>query len=103
MSEPAHLYDQIASNKRKSVLLMISAVLLLAVLGFVFGEYYRAPVSGMLAASGFAAFYLLISYFAGDKLVMLSMGAREIQKEDNPKLFDVVEEMAIAAGLPMPK
>jgi heat shock protein HtpX len=103
MEAPEHLYDQIARNKRNSVLLMISAVLLLAVLGFVFGTYYKAPVSGMLVAAGAAAIYLLISWYAGDQIVMLSMGAREIEKKDNPQLFNVVEEMAIAAGLPMPK
>jgi heat shock protein HtpX len=100
---PVHLYDQIARNKRNSVLLMISAVLLLAVLGFVFGAYYDAPISGMLVAAGAAAIYLLISYYAGDKIVMLSMGAHEIEKRDNPQLFNVVEEMSIAAGLPIPR
>lgn len=103
MEAPVHLYDQIARNKRNSVLLMISAVLLLAVLGFVFGAYYDAPVSGMLVAAGAALIYLLISYYGGDAIVRLSMGANEIEKKDNPQLFNVVEEMAIAAGLPMPK
>jgi len=103
MDTPTHLYDQIAGNKRKSALLMISAVLLLAAVGFIFGLYYKSPISGMLTASGFAAFYLLITYYAGDKIVMLSMGAREISKPDNPQLFNVVEEMSIAAGIPMPK
>ncbi|HEX5036033.1 MAG TPA: M48 family metallopeptidase [bacterium] len=103
MEPPVHLYDQIARNKRNSVLLMTSAVLLLAVLGFVFGAYYEAPISGMLVASGAATIYLLISWYAGSSLVMLSMGAREIEKREYPQLFNIVEEMAIASGLPMPK
>jgi heat shock protein HtpX len=100
---PVHLYDQISSNKRKSVLLMISAFLLLAALGFVFGGAYDVPIEGLLVAVGFASLYLWISYAAGSRLVMLSMGGREIEKKDNPQLFNVVEEMSIAAGLPMPR
>jgi heat shock protein HtpX len=103
MEPPVHLYDQIARNKRNSVLLMISAFLLLTVLGFVFGTLYEAPVSGVLVAVGFAAIYLAISYFAGSRIVMMTMGGHEIQKKDNPVLFNVVEEMSIAAGLPMPR
>jgi heat shock protein HtpX len=82
---------------------MISAFLLLTVLGFVFGATQDAPVSGVVVAVGAASVYLAVSYWAGSRLVMLSMGGREIQKKDNPVLFNVVEEMAIAAGLPMPR
>jgi heat shock protein HtpX len=100
---PEHLYDQIARNKRNSVLLMISAFLLLTVLGFVFGAAYGDPTTGIVLAVGGAAVYLAISYSAGSRLVMMSMGGKEIQKSDSPELFNVVEEMAIAAGLPMPR
>src|SRR3989338_2063607 len=103
MDQPVHLYDQIGRNKRNYILLMVSAVLLLAVLGYVFGAYYGSPLGGLLTASGFAVFYLLITYYAGSGIVMLSMGAKEIARPDNPQLFNVVEEMSIAAGLPMPK
>lgn len=103
MQPPVHLYDQIARNKRNSVFLMISAFLLLTVLGFVFGATQDAPVSGVVIAVGAAAIYLAVSYWAGSRLVMLSMGGHEIQKKDHPVLFNVVEEMAIAAGLPMPR
>jgi len=100
---PVHLYDQIASNKRNSVLLMISAFLLLTVLGFVFGATQDAPISGVVVAVGFAAVYLLISYYAGSRIVMMTMGGREITKADYPILFNIVEEMKIASGLPMPR
>lgn len=103
MQPPEHLYDQIARNKRNSVLLMISAFLLLTVLGFVFGATYDAPVSGVVIAVGFASLYLLISYTAGARIVMMTMGGREIGKADNPMLFNIVEEMKIASGLPMPR
>ncbi len=98
-----HLYDQIARNKRNSVLLMISAFLLLTLLGFVFGAANGDPLTGAALAVGGAAVYLAISYSAGSRIVMMSMGGKEIQKSDSPELFNVVEEMAIAAGLPMPR
>lgn len=82
---------------------MAASILLLGLIGFVFGQYYGAPVEGMVVASGAAAIYLLICYAAGSRIVMLSMGGKEIQKSDNPQLFNVVEEMSIAAGLPMPR
>ena len=100
---PVHLYDQIRGNKRRSVFLMISAILLLGLIGLVFGAYYGAPVEGMVVASGAAMIYLLVSYAAGSRVVMISMGAKEIQKADNQQLSNVVEEMAIASGLPVPR
>lgn len=103
MAQPAHLYDQISRNKRNSVFLIIGIVLLLTIVGFVFGASYGDPTIGLAMAAGFALLYAAIGYWAGDGIVLLSMGAKEIAKPDNPQLFNVVEEMSIAAGLPMPK
>jgi heat shock protein HtpX len=43
------------------------------------------------------------SYYGSDKLVLKMTGAKVIQREDNPELFNVIEEVVIASGLPMPK
>jgi heat shock protein HtpX len=43
------------------------------------------------------------SYYGSDKLVLKMTGAKLIQREDNPELFNVIEEVVIASGLPMPK
>ena len=45
----------------------------------------------------------LASYYAGDKVALATSGARRIQKEDNPYLFRIIENLAITAGLPLPK
>lgn len=45
----------------------------------------------------------LIGYYSGDKIVLATSGAQEIQKKDNPQLWNIVENLAITAGLPMPK
>src|SRR5262249_26230156 len=58
-------------------------------------------VGGVAAAIAFLL--SLISYYQGDQMVLAIYGARLIQPHDDPELFNVVEEMAIAAGIPMPK
>lgn len=99
----AHLYEQIARNKRKSWLLVVIVTALFAALGYLFGSSYGDPLAGLLIASGIATFYAAISALMGDRLVLSSMRAKEISKKDHPQLVNVVEEMAIAAGLPLPK
>ena len=65
-------------------------------------NWWRSLGIGLIAAV--ISFLLsLLSYYQGDKLVLAVSGAGEIQHADDPELFNVVEEMAIAAGVPMPK
>jgi heat shock protein HtpX len=52
---------------------------------------------------GVAATYALIQYFAAGKLAVAMTGAREIEKADNPRLYRVVENLAITTGMPTPK
>src|ERR671910_987665 len=59
--------------------------------------------NSLLLIAVFLAFITLISYFAGDKMVLAASRARAITPDDAPVLFNVVEELSIAAGLPMPK
>ena len=99
----AHLYEQISRNKRNSVILIITVFLLLTMVGYCFGSIYGDPVVWLVLAAGFALFYTVISYAVGDGIVLMSMRAKPIAKPDNPQLFNVVEEMSIASGLPMPK
>lgn len=100
-------HEQQSANRRNSILLIILVTLLLGALGFAigygttgylqgaFGVTTGAIVLGMLLSVG--------SYFAGDKLVLATSGAREVTQEAAPQLMNVVQEMAIAANVPMPK
>lgn len=99
----AHLYEQISRNKRNSVILIIVVFLLLTMVGYCFGYFYGDPIVWLVLAAGFALFYTVISYAVGDGIVLISMRAKPITKPDNPQLFNVVEEMSIASGLPIPK
>jgi heat shock protein HtpX len=60
-------------------------------------------VGGILIATVIAIFLGSLAYFAGGGVMLAMSGARQIEHKDHPQLFNVVEEMSIAAGLPMPK
>jgi heat shock protein HtpX len=100
-------YSQIGANKRNSVLLAILVILTLGVLGLfigwaLFGDP-RAAIPSTITAIGLGLLASLVSYFAGDSLVLATSGAKEVGPNDLPQLHNVVQEMAIAANVPMPK
>jgi heat shock protein HtpX len=108
--------DLIAENKRNSALLVLIFCLFTAVVAGILGlaiigcfdpdaiahlRWKEGLLVGGLAAV-IALLFSLGGYFAGDQLILATSGARRIHHQDDPELFNVVEEMAIAAGLPMP-
>jgi heat shock protein HtpX len=107
MSLRATFYDQEAVNRRESVVLVVAVMAILAVLGFAIGYGTSGAVAGGVAVTGGAlalgTVLSLGSYFGGDKLVLGSSGAKEVDAQSAPQLVNVVQEMALAAGVPMPK
>ena len=99
--------DRIGVNRRNSLLLMLVFFVFVLVLGYVIGYAWlgdpRSALFGLVLALVVGTIAGLVSYFAGDKMVLAASRAKEIQHGDAPQLFNVVEEMAIAGGLPMPK
>ena len=100
-------YSQISANKRQSVILAVIVGLLLGVLGFVIG-YALTRLGGRwprcdLIAVAIAGLTSIGSYFAGDKLVLATSQAKEVDSTTAPQLMNVVQELTIAAGIPMPK
>jgi heat shock protein HtpX len=100
-------YNQIAANKRKSFLLALIVVALFAALGFSIGFAISGEVAGALAAMGIAlavgGLIALGSYFGGDSLVLTVSGAKEVDPTSAPQLMNVIQELSIAANVPMPK
>ena len=101
------MWELIQANRRKSVFIFIGMGLLLILIGYVFGSFY-SPDNGGLIGIFFAIILWIIlsmvSYFAGSNILLSVSGAKEITKEVHPQLYNVVEEMRIAANLPtMPK
>jgi heat shock protein HtpX len=99
--------DRIAANKRNSVFLIACFLAFVAVFGYVIGyAWIGDPVGalfGLVLAFVVGTISGLATYYGGDRMVLAASRAREITHEDAPVLFNVVEEMAIAGGLPMPK
>jgi len=100
-------YAQQAANRRQSIVLVLIVTALLGVLGFAIGFGVTGYVEGAYGVTAIAIVIAMLmsvgSYFAGDKLVLASSGAREVTQQSAPQLMNVVQEMAIAANVPMPK
>ncbi len=97
------MYEQIASNKRRTWILVIGAVLLLAGVGYVLGLLFATGVAGMVIAIGIAIFMSVGSYLYGDRVVLASARAREVGPEEEARLHNIVEGLSIAAGIPKPR
>lgn len=96
------MYSAIADNKRKTWLIMLLFVALIAVLGWIF-SYVYGDIYILYFALGGSVIYALIQYFVGSRLALAVTGASEIKKSDNPRLYRAVENLAITNGMPMPK
>jgi heat shock protein HtpX len=97
------MYEQISKNKRLSYLLIVVVAALLLMMGFAIG--YATGFGGWLGlvlAAGVAVAMSLTSYYKGDAMVLAASHACRVTHDDEPQLFNVVEEMAIASGNPMP-
>lgn len=98
-----NIYSVVASNKRKTWLIIVLFVLFIVTVAYVFGKasgYGLSFVGIALILAGLTSF---ASYYFSDQLVLLTVGAKEIEVKDNPTLFHLVENLCIASGLTMPR
>jgi heat shock protein HtpX len=98
----ANLYTSVAANKRNSFLITAAITAVFVVLGYFLGRYWGSGYGGVFIAFLVALVMSLSAYYGGDKMVLGISRAKRIEKKDAPQLFNVVEELSIAAGLPMP-
>lgn len=96
------MYKQIAANKRNTVLIMIFFVLVIAAIGWLIA-YFMKDWWVAFWILVIATVYALVQYFAAGQLAVMMTGAKQITKRDNPRLYNTVENISIATGLPMPK
>ncbi len=98
------MYDQIASNKRKTWLLIIGFCVLVIAPWAIYGYFAGEDMSSqIIVATVIATSYSLISYFISDKVALATNGAKQIKKQDAPELWNLVENLCIANGQPVPK
>ena len=96
------MYKQIAENKRKTIYLVIGFVLMIGVIAGLFAWAYNDIWLAVWVVV-IAIVYAVIQYYAASSLSMVMTGAKEITKKDNPRFYNIVENLSITTGLPMPK
>lgn len=96
------VYQHITANKTKTAILLGVFLILITLLGFVFSQAYGDPAI-LYAAAGFSVIYALISYYFSPQITLAISKAQALERKDNPAVYQLVENLAIAAGLPTPK
>lgn len=99
------MYEEISKNKRNSIILILGFVIFIILLGWLFGEviYPGFGIAGLFIAFVIAILFAFFGYYFSDKIVLSISHAREVQKDEYPYLFNLIEGLAIAAGIPKPK
>src|SRR5699024_71086 len=99
------LYQQIARNKRKTILVMFGFFVLLALIGAAIGYLFaRTAIGGMIIAAIIAVIYMSVIIGQSTDVVMRMNNATEVRSaSDAPELWHIVEDMALVARVPMPK
>lgn len=97
------MYSDIAANKRKTFFIMALFVVLVGALGWLLSSLLEGGYSLTISIFIGSLVYVYLSYFLGSKMALALNGARPIKKADSPRLWRIVENLAITDGLPMPK
>lgn len=98
------LYQQIVTNKRKTIVLVALFSIIVLGIGWAIGYIFQSdPFIGIIMAGVVLAIYVPITYLTATKQVLGMSGAKEVTKAEQPQLVAIVEELSIAARLPKPK
>jgi heat shock protein HtpX len=95
-------YASISKNKRESILLIFIFFILVIGLGYIFSQVYQSPGILVIAVL-FSTVSAFVSYFFSDSITLALSQAKEVDRKNAPELFRLVENLTIAAGLPMPR
>ena len=92
------------ANRRKTIALLLAFGVLVWIVSFAAMTYFGGTGVGVIPIAVVISLVMVWgSYFSSDKLVVRMTGAKVIEESENPKLFNLVQEVCIASGLPMPK
>ncbi len=95
------MFQQIRANKIRSIWLIIGMGLLLLGVGYVIGEFiFDSGTAGIILATIIWLIMNLVALFEGDNIFLSVSKARKLKRDDHPRLYNIVEEMKIASGLP---
>jgi heat shock protein HtpX len=95
------MWEQIRSNQIRSVVLVVGMGVLLLLVGYFLGlAFFESGVGGLAIALIIWVVMSLVGYFQGDSILLTMSRAKKISRDDHPRLYNIVEEMKIASGLP---
>lgn len=102
------MYKEIRQNKQRTALIIFLFILLISIFGYFIGLYitngdYNSSFYIMAVFTVFSIFYSIFSYYASSKIALKMSHANEINKKTYPKLYNIVDNLSITAGLPTPK
>jgi len=98
------MYRAIGANKRNTWIIMVFFIILIGALGYA-ADLYLSGGTGVVffAVLIGATIYVAIQYYSSGSQALSMAGAHQIDKADNPRLYRIVENLAITTGMPMPK
>jgi heat shock protein HtpX len=94
------MWEQIRANQIRSIILVVGMLALLLAIGYVIGVVLlNSVIAGLFITLVIWAIMNLVGYYQGDSILLAISKARKIERDDHPRLYNVVEEMKIASGL----
>ncbi|MDY6893751.1 MAG: M48 family metallopeptidase [Chloroflexota bacterium] len=94
------MWEQIRSNQIRSVVLVVAMATVLLAVGYFIGLYFfGSGIAGLVIAIVIWVVMNLVAFFQGDRVLLALARARKIERDDHPRLYNIVEEMKIASGL----
>jgi heat shock protein HtpX len=103
IKEHVSFYEQIARNKRNSIFLMIIVIIVLILLSYVIGLIFQDVFFVLIIGIIITISYVLISYYKSDKIALASVQAKEADYNKYRQLYNSVEGLCLASGMPKPK
>jgi len=103
MPDRVNIFDAIGANKRNSYVLIFLILGIFLGMVWILSELFEYGMCGYTLGFIVLIVYGVTAYFAGDKIVLAMAGAKEIKREQQPFIYNVVEGLSIAARIPMPK
>lgn len=98
------MYNEIAANKRKTWFLIATvSAILVGLIWSIAAAYGYDSMTAIALGTVFASIYSLVSYYFSDTIALAASGAKPITKQQAPELWNIVENLCIANGQPMPK
>jgi heat shock protein HtpX len=97
------IYQQISQNKTRSSLFILLFIGVIIGIAYFIGYFFGLGIWALIPAGIIALLSALAGYYNADSVALRVAGAKPIAKKDSPQIYNLVENLTITTGLPMPK